>query len=370
VNVSFLLPIWGHAGPFATAYLDITRSTEEGVRLTELTWRGMRDSLADQGARVETLEAMAGAVTAGLDGGAPLGAQTQVIVAAAGEVLYDDRVSARPPTGRVSWGGLPDLFPLIALQPPRVPHIVALVDRAGADLAVYGPTQVETDEVTGRRYPITRAAAGGWSQRRYQQRAENLWAANAHLIAEHMDRLAQQHRTRLIVLAGDGRAKAALLDALPGASRDQVVEVRGGRDPSVDDDTLRDSTQRLVADEATTQEQAVMDRFVEERGHDGRAVEGLADTTSALRQGRVDHLLIAADGIENPIPIGPDPLDLATAPEVLEQVGVVATVRADAALVRAAAGNSADVHAVDQAGGLEGKAIGQAQDGVGALLRF
>jgi len=140
--------------------------------------------------------------------------------------------------------------------------------------------------------------------------------------------------------------------------------------PSVDDDTLRDSTQRLVADEATTQEQAVMDRFVEERGHDGRAVEGLADTTSALRQGRVDHLLIAADGIENPIPIGPDPLDLATAPEVLEQVGVVATVRADAALVRAAAGNSADVHAVDQAGGLEGKAIGQAQDGVGALLRF
>jgi hypothetical protein len=292
------------------------------------------------------------------------------MVASAGEVLYDDRVSDRAPTDRATWSALPDLFPLVALQPPRVPHIVALVDRAGADLAVYGPTQVGTDEVIGGRHPITGAAPVGWSQRRYQQRAENLLVANAHFVAEHLDRLAQRHRTRLIVLAGDVRAKAALLDALPVASRDQVVEVSGGRDLGVDEDALRDSTRRLVAEEATADEQTVVDRFVEQYGRGGRAVEGLGDTGSALRQGRVDHLLIAADGIEAPMFIGPDLLDLAITPGELDRIPVIATVRADAALVRAAAGNGANVHAVDHGGGLEGKATGYVQDGVGALLRF
>jgi Bacterial archaeo-eukaryotic release factor family 2 len=370
MNVSFLLPVYAHEGPFATAYLDISRRTEDAVRRVTLAWHGLRESLSELGTTEAVLDAMSAAVEARLHGLKPVGPQTQVIVGAADGVAYDDRVPGTAPRDRASWATLPDLFPVTSIAPARIPHIVALVDRAGADLTVYGPHRVATAaEVAGRTHPIRKVAPGGWSQRRFQQRAENIWASNAQLVADQVDRLARQHRTRLIVLAGDVRAKAALIDALPADSRGQVVEVSGGRAPGVDEDTLRYSTQRLVASEADARERAIVDRFAEQRGRAGGAVEGLPDTVAALRQGEVDHLLVAATGLDARIPIGPGPLDLATSPADLGPAGVVGETRADAALLRAAAAGSAEVHPMSSGNGRAGRTW-TARDGVGGLLRF
>ena len=368
MNVSFLLPVYAQQGPFATAYLDVSRQTEHAVRRLHLSWRGLRDTLSGLGTPEPVLDRMSAAVEAGLGGPRPVGSQTQVVIATPDGVVYDDRVAGPAPRDRASWANLPDLFPLTTVAPARIPHIVALVDWAGADLTVFGPHYLGTAEVTGRRYPLTKVAPGGWSQRRYQQRAENLWAGNAHLVAEHVDRLARQHRTRLIVVAGDVRAKAALIEALPDTSRRQVVEVSGGRAAGSDDEIVRHSTQRIVASEAHTGERAVVERFAEQRGRAGRAVEGMAETIAALRQAEVEHLLIEAAGLEMPIPIGSGPLDLALSTHDLGPVGVVGSARADAALVRAAAAGSAEVHPISPANGQTDRPW-RARDGVGALLR-
>ena len=63
--------------------------------------------------------------------------------------------------------------------PGRVPHIVALVDRTGADITVSSvPGQpVEEKEIEGDSFQIRKFPGGGWAQHRYQHNAENKWIA-------------------------------------------------------------------------------------------------------------------------------------------------------------------------------------------------
>ncbi|MDF2741972.1 MAG: hypothetical protein K0S88_3342, partial [Actinomycetia bacterium] len=46
--------------------------------------------------------------------------------------------------------------------------------------------------VEGEELHVTRSASGGWSQRRFQQRAENRWQQNAGAVAEALTRLVDQ----------------------------------------------------------------------------------------------------------------------------------------------------------------------------------
>ncbi len=47
-----------HSGPFATAYLDTTHTSESGAKEVELRWRALREELESRGAGAETLSAI------------------------------------------------------------------------------------------------------------------------------------------------------------------------------------------------------------------------------------------------------------------------------------------------------------------------
>ena len=362
-NLSFLLPLYRQPGPFATAYIDVSRRTEDAAHRIALEWRQKRETLINQGASERVVAAMDNAVVeqqAGRGSPAPC---TQVVVAAAGRVLLNDECPRAWPDGRATWGALPDLLPMLSASPPQVSYLVARVDRVGADLIVYGRRDVEVDEVRGGTYPIRKVAPGGWSQRRYQQRAENLWSANAHRVAEQVDRLARRHHTRVIVLSGDVRAKTALVDALSEESRAEVVEIEGGgRAAGVDEEAMLEATNRAVIDRGSAEARSLRERFVAELGRGGRAVTGMSDTIGALRRGQVAVLLLPDSGVDQSVWIGSEPLELGT-----EQSDVLTdgaqSFRGDAALLRAAAANGAALLTVepdDEA--LPGPA--------GALLRY
>jgi hypothetical protein len=251
-----------------------------------------------------------------------------------------------------------------------VPFVLALADRTGADLFGFrhGPEDHPDvqREVKGDDFPIRKVKPGGWSQRRYQDRAENTWEENAEDVAQAIARLSVRVEARLVLLAGDVRAVALIQESWP-AEFDVRVEVISG-------ERQHDQSGRIVPDEA----QAVIDRFVdadtrafvdrfrEERGQHDLAADGAAATIGALAAAQVAVLLLHDDAErdETSAWIGPEPIQVASWREDIEALGIEPAVEARRtdALIRAAIGGSAGVRFVSADAGLT--------DGVGALLRW
>jgi hypothetical protein len=104
-----------------------------------------------------------------------------------------------------------------------------------------------------------------------------------------------------------------------------------------------------------------------------RAVTGLADTLAALRDGLVSDVLLIGEPswVPEAVWIGPGLADAATARAALVERGIAAPIqgRADAALARAAAGTSAELHFLSVGRSRSGDAATGAGDGIAALLR-
>ena len=182
------------------------------------------------------------------------------------------------------------LGPVLESRQQSVPHVMVVADRAGADLVGIGAMvePVEVD-VEGDTLHLHRGHPGGWSQRRFQQRAENQWESNAAESATAVAELARKLDARVITVAGDVRAVGFLLDHLPT----DIVELAKKLDgQSVD--LIAEETVRTVADIVARDTRALLERFGEEHGQ-GRAASGPSATLEALSAGRVDILLVHDD---------------------------------------------------------------------------
>ncbi|HZB49285.1 MAG TPA: Vms1/Ankzf1 family peptidyl-tRNA hydrolase [Mycobacteriales bacterium] len=357
-------------GPFATAYLDAGRAEELGPQKVELRWRALRGSLAEQGADDATLDAMEAAV-GGHEG--VTGAHGQLLVGSGGRLRYDVVLPGPPRRETARWSPLPHLMPMVAQLGPVVPYVLALVDRTGADLTVHGPTREWSLEIEGDTHQIRKVGVGGWSHLRYQHRAEDLWEANARRVADAIESAVRATAARVVVLAGDVRAREVLRKVLAEPAAELVVELQtGGRADGIDEEKLDDEVAAVVARAAADADQAVVDRFTEAHGRaaagvaDVLAVDSIPDTVEALRKAQVDTVIVVDDPSSDAMAwVGPEPVHIALAREELTELGVTEPVqdRLDAALVRAAAGTDAAVVTL-AAGQLE------LRDGVGATLRY
>jgi hypothetical protein len=357
-------------GPYATAYLDATLAKELGPQEVTARWRALRASLAEQGADDATLDAMEAAVGTHTEVPGPHG---QVLLASGGQLRMDSVLPAPPRRQTARWAPLPHLMPMVAQLGPVVPYVLALVDRTGGDVVVRGPHGAQESTVQGDEYQVHKTGVGGWAELRYQHRVENTWEANARLVAESVESGVRRVGARLVVVAGDVRARTALVDALGERARGLAVQLdHGSRADGADEEKFTAAVSEAVARVAAEQDGDVLARFAEARGRaasgvgDRLAATGLADTLTALRQAEADTLLIVDDPSSNALAwIGPDPVHLALTAEELTELGVREPVRdrLDAALVRAAAGTDAAVVTLAQ-GQLD------LPDGLGATLRY
>jgi hypothetical protein len=357
-------------GPYATAYLDAGRAEELGPQKVALRWRALRDSLAEQGADAATLDAMEAAVGGHAD---VAGGHGQLLVGSGGELRYDVALPEPPRRETARWSAVPDLMPMVAQLGGRVPHVLALVDRVGADITVHGPAGDWSLQVQGDSSEVHRVSVGGWAQLKYEHRAENLWEANARQVADAIESAVRATAARVVVLAGDVRARETLRKVLAAPAAELVVELQtGGRAEGIDAERLAAEVDAVVARVAADSDRAVVDRFTEARGQtdagvgDVLAVAGVADTVEALRKAQVETLLVVDDPSSDAEAwIGPEPAHLGLTEQELAGMGVAepARDRLDAALVRAAAGTDASIVTL---------APGQLEirDGVGATLRY
>src|SRR5439155_1320841 len=135
---------------------------------SELRWKDLRRELASQGAPPSIMEGIEPFVPdAHLDG-----ACLAVVANLADGILHVEHGPEAPSTDVAAWAPLPRLVPLLRWRQTLLPHMIVLVDRTGADLI--GVARDRADVVRtaeGQDDEIRKSAPGGWSQRRYQQRA-------------------------------------------------------------------------------------------------------------------------------------------------------------------------------------------------------
>ncbi|HEV2087806.1 MAG TPA: Vms1/Ankzf1 family peptidyl-tRNA hydrolase [Cryptosporangiaceae bacterium] len=363
MRLSFLDELYDRPGPFASVYLDTSRDSEDAAKAIGLGWRALRGELESERCPTDDLEAL-DRVIPGLRGTGPSG---HAIFAAGGRVVYVGELVGPPRRETARFAPLPHVMPLVAQTGEAVPHVLAVVDRIGADITAVGSGGNVETEVTGSDHPIRKVAPGGWSQRRFQQRVEETWQHNAGRVARAVTDAALACAAEVVLVAGEERARSELLSAFGDDLPAEVVEVSGGgRAAGVDEEAFTAEVEKLLAERAAVRLTATMADYRAEAGRGGRAADGLAPCVDALRRAQVRTLLVNDDpSADATLFVGPEPTDLALRPEDLSDLGVAEPPedRVDAALVRAAAGTDAEIVVVPAA---ELPLTG----GVGALLRY
>jgi hypothetical protein len=361
VHAPDLAGLFAAGGPFATVYLTTEPDVDNQAARSEVRWRNLRRDLEEAGVAANVLDEVEQYVTDAHRLGAGL-----AVVATGAEVLHAEHGDRPPSRDGAWWAPLPRLTGILEWRQQAPPYVLVLVDRIGADIVGVRPGAEDlVVSSEGHDVAIRKVGPGGWSQRRFQQRAENFWNDNAKGAAELLVRVADAVEPIAIYVAGDVRALQLLREATRDDIGDRLVEVTGGRSADGSADETEAEVSRLTEVAADRETATLLEHLAQERGQRDRASEGIAATLGALSAAQVDTLLVV-DEIDDGRTawFGPEPVPVAAMPGDLETLGVEDPQegRLIDVLVRAALGTAAGVRIVPAEAGLA--------DGVAAILRW
>jgi hypothetical protein len=354
MDVSFLAPVFAATGPYATVCADVTHTTENADTEVELRVRGLAEKLTEQGAPEAVVEAVRSRLLEANEGGdvATLRGRA-LVVTADGSVVLDQPLIDAPRQEVAEYSPAPDLMPILRQLPGRVPHIVVVTDRVGADISVatlVGRPEIE-DEVEGDSFQIHKFQGGGWAHHRYQHNSENKWIHNADNVAERIASLVRRLHPRFVLLAGDVRARQILSDRASDLWSELIVSMdEGGRAAGADREPVDQRAAELVAEHEAREEADAVEKIQAAAAH-GLAVTGTAPVVEALRKGQVETLVLADQPDDEKLLVGDSPLLLGLEQGDMDALGVqeVHSLPADRALFAAAVASDAGVVVVPRA---------------------
>ncbi|GAA1853806.1 baeRF2 domain-containing protein [Asanoa iriomotensis] len=370
MDLHYLRPIYAQPGPWASVYLDASRSDESGAREVELRWRALAGQLADLGADQPTIDVTGDTL---LNYPPQEGRYGLAAFARAGRVALVEPMNAPPPADEARYSELPHAMPLVAFRGEDIPYVRVVVDKAGAELegmaVATSPRLREVDkEVRGREsYPLHKAHTGGEDRHGDNYRVDEVWKRNAGDVAGATSELAEAVGAEVVVVGGDLRAIPMFIAKLPKRWQERVVRTdAGSRAPGADEEALEDVTIQAIADVADRHTQDAIDRFQTQRGEQ-LAASGLPGVVAALQRRQVETVLMVNDlsstdtlfiGLEDPSLVAMDADTLR-----VEGVEDPLRVRADQALLRAITGTDAALVLV-------GPDEVPLEHGIGAVMRW
>jgi hypothetical protein len=340
MQLDVLRPVFETPGPYLTVHAEVGRTDEHALDQLDSRWTTIRHELEHREVDPALIDDIGERLRENVH---VAGEARRTIVATAGGVVFDQVQpghAVAPET--VDLADLPDFTGWLEQADRAIPFVLVQIDRTGGDLAFYrAVNQAPADEakVEGETFQITKVPEGDWAQKQYQNRAEDLWAKNAAEVAEALTSMTRQQRPRAILVAGDVRATADLVEALDRHPTPVVRLESGGRAAGTSDDTLWAEIRRVLAGFEAHATADVADRLAEGVGRGTGVAVGSTAVLEALELGQVDELVLDLDqaGAATVRPVDFPGLDL---PEPARQA---AEVPADRLLVAAAARSDATI---------------------------
>lgn len=361
--------LYGLRPPVLTAYLN-SPFPGPGVDDTALRRQALLDELRVPGTAPDALEAM-DKVLSTLEPGEPPAA---AFAGADGKVRMFSLPGAQV-EDQAHVASVPHVLPLLAWRQRHPAYAVVMLDRTGAELTVHpaGAGEPVHSTVTGPDDEIERNAPGGWSQPRYQNRAEDSWQHNAGRVVEAVTEALNAAQAELLIVGGDVRAEQYFRDQLPTQIRTTVTikTIPGSRSRDGSEQHRAELVEALVQEHVNEQSRHTLSRIHDASGPGGLGIQGPAPTLHALSRAQVQCLLLteAEPGTEEPEPttawFGPQPTDISEHRSgVLVPDGTPSHGPFQEVMARAAVLTDADIRILppELADGLP--------RGVGALCRF
>ena len=356
MNLAGIKRLYRHGGPFVNLHLDVSRESEAAARGMESRWNTISRQLAEAGAGQALLDQLGELVR--LATGVP-GEARRTVVAEGDDILFDDvRMGhgAWPEVAAV--GPLPDVSGWIAQVDGEFPFVLVVADREGADIDVYRAVSKQRQEhaaVQGQTLHVHKVPSGEWAE--LQGNTEEVWRRNARQVAEAAGSAAKEYGARLVLLAGEVRARAEVSRALEPGNL-EVLEVEGGgRAPGSSPDALWDEANTAIGQQWAQDREHVVQRLEEQSGQDRAVARGLRNVLLSLERGQVERLVLDLESAHEQTV---DPRDY---PAVeLPAAAKDGRVAADQVLMAVGAMTDASLTL------LPAKAIGG--DGIAALLRW
>lgn len=293
MQLGTLQDVYTHAGPYVTVHMDVSRNTEDAPQQLDARWTTTRHELERAGVEPGLIERIGERLREPVD--VP-GEVRRTVVAAGGEIIFDEVLAGHTVWPEVvTTGELPDLSGWLHQADGQISFLLAVADREGADLDFFralSKGESTHREVEGSDLHIHRYQGGGWSHRRFQQRSENQVESNAREVADEIRALVTRHRPRVVILAGDERARTSIADNLEGVSCDVQQVTGGGRAEGSSEEALWGDVRKVLAQIEATDQQALSARLDEKWGQGDGAVLGLDDVLDALVQRKVDTLIV------------------------------------------------------------------------------
>lgn len=293
MNLASIQDLYAHDGPFVTLHMDVSRNTEDALQQLDARWRTVRHELEGAGIDADLVEKLRERVHEQTD---VAGEVRRTLVCAGSDILLDDVRAGHtlwPETTTI--GPLPDLAGWLTQVDGQIPFILVTADREGADVDFYramSKPDAEHQEVHGSTLHLTKVPQGDWAQKQFQQRAENVWRANAREVADVVRRACAEHRPRAVILAGDERARAEIAEALEGVQTDIERVDAGGRAAGSSSDALWDAVSAVLSRLEAYDEQQITERLLEKSGQGQGAARGLPEVLDALVKGQVERLIL------------------------------------------------------------------------------
>lgn len=184
---------------------------------------------------------------------------------------------------------------------PYVRVLSDVLDRFGAyGIALFDQRSVRLFSVAGGKIQtvtesfgedLKRHKQGGWAAARYQRHEDNLVLHNLKQAVEVVQAFCQDTGCKRLMLAGGTEVLAQVRELLPSPLRSQIIG-EFTADVQASPSAMLTLSLDIAAHANLAEEQQLVSQVVTAAAKGGAGVIGLADTLSALHQGRVHQLLV------------------------------------------------------------------------------
>jgi hypothetical protein len=283
--------LFAEPGPFASAYVEVSKDQQDGDHIAQLGARAAADLLGSQGAPERVVELVRSRLGESTHLPAPV---SRFVVANESGVLLDQLTRHHVPQPFAAWDLLPDVSAWLADEDSAVPFVLALVDHEGGDVRSYRADAFNPDEeatVGGDTEFEHKIRGGGWAHLRYQHSVENTWRRNAADVVAEIERQVADGAD-LVLLAGDPQS-CQQVTALLGDIRAELIQLdHGGRNADGGEEALEHAVNEALYGFVVSAKLAQVHELQDRLGRDYAVAIGVADVADALVRGQVDRLLI------------------------------------------------------------------------------
>lgn len=233
-------------------------------------------------------------ISAYLDNEADASAHGYYIVSCSAKDLFEAYPIGLPLPTEVTVAPVPALVALARASEDYPPHAVLLADSEQARLTLVSHTTASGSvELKGSEYP-RKHQQGGWSQRRYQARADEKLEAFARDVAEETRIELERHGIDMLVLAGAEEMRVAVERELHETIRDRIVGTVN-LDMRASDTDIVDAAAPVIEQVEREHERQAVQAVSDGVGASTDGAGGASDVLTALQAGQVMTLVMNDD---------------------------------------------------------------------------